>query len=105
MASPVISEAQVTSLLEAVSRWDAFASSLPTIVARLRSLRDLHEDAARFSQSVARIEAEQSSITALLQNGVKSLADVQGGFDANADAMRNGLDAIQKRIEALQQAK
>lgn len=105
VASPVITEAQVASLLETVERWDAFASALPTVVGRLRSLRELHEDAAQFSQSLARVEAEQSAIKQLLDSGIKSLQEVQSGFAANAGAMKNNIDAIQKRVDVLLQAK
>lgn len=98
LAGPPVSEAQVATLLEAVQRWDALAASLPTVVARLRALRELHEDAARFAESVARVEAEQAAMRQLLEGGVRSLQQVQAGLSASAGALQSSLAAVELRV-------
>lgn len=61
-----------------------------------------HEDAAKFSQSLAQVEREQAAIRMLLESGAKSLTQVEGGFAENVASMKASLEAIQKRVAALQ---
>jgi hypothetical protein len=41
VAAPVMTETKVAQMLEILDQWSAFAGSLPTIVARLRALREV----------------------------------------------------------------
>jgi hypothetical protein len=97
-----LTAADVEELLSVAQRWDTVATALPVLVARLKALRSLHEDAARFSSALANVEAEQRALSELLRSGVTALKDVQAGFKENEAAMRANLLEIQKRVEANQ---
>jgi hypothetical protein len=55
-------EQQVNVVYEQMGRWDKVAQQLPVVIARLQSLRDLHEYQASLAQRVAALQQRQENI-------------------------------------------
>jgi len=59
-------ERRVTELLEKTEKWDHVAHAIPTLVERLRSLKQLHQEAAAFSDTLGQVSSEQGVIAEAL---------------------------------------
>ncbi len=63
-------------MFDMLSKWDATNQQLPSIVARLKSLKALHEEAAAFSHTVHELEAQQEEMKKLLKSDSELLKQV-----------------------------
>ena len=89
----------IRRLLAAVRRWDGALEGLPRLVARLKSLREVHEEAAALGESVAAIRAEQAALRQMLASGSELLASVQKGVEENQAAVAKNAEALLSRLE------
>uniref|UniRef100_A0A669Q6X3 Dynactin subunit 2 n=1 Tax=Phasianus colchicus TaxID=9054 RepID=A0A669Q6X3_PHACC len=77
-------QSKIHQVYEMMQRWDHMASSLPDVVQRLLTLRDLHEQASRFVQVLVHLDTTQQEVAAALKDNTVLLAEVgsSGGFRA-----------------------
>jgi hypothetical protein len=59
---------QVNEVYEMMSRADATIQQMPAIIARLQSLRPLHEESLTFSQTLRHLHNQQSQIVHMLSS-------------------------------------
>eukprot|EP00741_Cyanophora_paradoxa_P003552 tig00000093_g3450.t1 len=96
------SEKKVGELYGALERWDAVSQQLPALVARLHSLRALHESAAHFKATLAALEAEQAGASDALRSQAALLVRLERGLAENAAAASANFAALEARVAALQ---
>ncbi|XP_062517742.1 dynactin subunit 2-like isoform X3 [Corticium candelabrum] len=94
-------QSKVNELFEVVKRWDAIASLLPDLVARLEALQHLHSQAADFSQNITHLDAAQQKIKEELETNSSLLSEVKSSFHTNADAIAANCENLEQRIAAL----
>ena len=92
---------KVNELYELVKKWDSCADVLPTIVDRLYTLQDLHQQAMEFSSSLKALEAAQSELSNNLGGHEQLLQDVQKTFTNNVDLIQSNVASLETRINAL----
>lgn len=93
--------AAVRSLMAVVERWDRVASSLPTIVGRMQALKEVHERAARVTQHVAAIGAEQAALRAMLEQGTALLTTLQQTIAASEATTAKNIASLSERVSKL----
>merc|ERR1712241_216840 len=88
-------EEKINKLFEMMTRWDEAALQLPTIVDRLRSVKNLHEESANIVQKVNRLETQNKLIQQSLQSNKNMLQNVEKSLSKNAETMQKNMQLIQ----------
>ena len=95
-------EEKIKNMFDMMSRWDQAALQLPTIVSRLRSVKNLHEESANVVQKVQTLETQNKSIQQSLESNKKMLQNVQTSLAENAETMTKNMKLIQERLNKIQ---
>eukprot|EP00075_Anas_platyrhynchos_P011415 XP_027300668.1 dynactin subunit 2-like [Anas platyrhynchos] len=93
---------QIHQVYEMMQRWDPVASSLPDVVQRLLTLRELHEQATQFGQVVVHLDTTQQEIAGALKDNTVLLAEVQKTMKENLAIVEDNFADIEARIKRLQ---
>eukprot|EP01084_Bolivina_argentea_P066786 121764_1 len=96
-------EEKINKLFDMMTRWDQSALQLPKVVARLRSIKNLHEESANVVHKVNRLEVQNKLIESSLQSNMNILKNVQTSLSQNAQTMQNNMKLIEERLGAIQQ--
>ncbi|KAM6394895.1 dynactin subunit 2 [Rhynochetos jubatus] len=95
-------QSKIHQIYETMQRWDPVASTLPDIVQRLVTLRDLHEQATRFGQVLVHLDTTQQEIAGALKDNTVLLAEVQKTMKENLAVVEDNFADIDTRIKRLQ---
>lgn len=96
-------ESRVASLYATVSRWDATAQQLPAVVARLQSLRELHEESADAVLRLQAVERQSAGVDELLKEDKQLLQDASESLASNMETMQANMTHLEQRFAALEQ--
>ncbi|KAG0246877.1 Dynamitin-domain-containing protein [Mortierella sp. GBAus27b] len=94
-------ETKINSLFELVDKIDPLVSLAPVLVTRLKGLKNLHAEAAIFSDSIKMISSEQSKITEELKGLDTVSTKLQESLTENDTAIQKNIEVIDKRITDL----
>ncbi|XP_035226105.1 dynactin subunit 2-A-like [Stegodyphus dumicola] len=92
---------KVAELYELAKKVDELSSSLPQVVQRLVSLKDLHEQALQFSKALTQLDTTEQQITNALKNNEVMLKEVQATFLKNIEMIETNITSLNARIQAL----
>ncbi|XP_015742422.1 dynactin subunit 2 [Coturnix japonica] len=95
-------QSKIHQVYEMMQRWDHMASSLPDVVQRLLTLRDLHEQASRFVQVLVHLDTTQQEVAATLKDNTVLLAEVQKTMKENLAVVEDNFAEVEARIKRLQ---
>merc|ERR1712129_301094 len=95
-------EEKIKKMFDMMTRWDQAALQLPTIVSRLRSVKNLHEESANVVQKVNRLETQNKLIQKSLESNKNMLQNVQSSLSQNAATMTKNMESITERLNKLQ---
>lgn len=95
------SVAKVNEVYEMMSKWDAYCSTLPQLLSRMRSLSELHEQALQFSQALTQLDTVQQQLSKSLEMDSSLLGDVRAGLAENMEIIKTQCESIDKRIKML----
>ncbi|KAK4806736.1 hypothetical protein QYF61_007540 [Mycteria americana] len=95
-------QSKIHQIYETMQRWDPVASTLPDVVQRLVTLRDLHEQATRFGQVLMHLDTTQQEIAGALKDNTVLLAEVQKTMKENLAVVEDNFADIDARIKRLQ---
>merc|ERR1712087_492518 len=96
-------EEKISTLFEMMSRWDGAAKTLPTVVKRLRSVSNLHEESANIVTKVGKLESQNKVIKSTLEANQEMLNEVKTSLARNAEVMQQNMSTIQDRLNKIQQ--
>ncbi|KAM6038716.1 dynactin subunit 2-like [Theristicus caerulescens] len=96
------SQSKIKQIYEMMQRWDPVASTLPDVVQRLVTLRDLHEQATRFGQVLVHLDTTQQEMAGALKDNAVLLAEVQKTMKENLAIVEDNFADIDARIKRLQ---
>ncbi|XP_030366504.1 dynactin subunit 2 isoform X2 [Strigops habroptila] len=95
-------QSKIHQIYETLQRWDPVASTLPDVVQRLVTLRDLHEQATQFGQVLLHLDTTQQEVAGALKDNTVLLAEVQKTMKENLAIVEDNFAAIDARIKRLQ---
>ncbi|XP_068519529.1 dynactin subunit 2 [Anas acuta] len=95
-------QSKIHQVYEMMQRWDPVASSLPDVVQRLLTLRELHEQATQFGQVLVHLDTTQQEIAGALKDNTVLLAEVQKTMKENLAIVEDNFADIEARIKRLQ---
>ncbi|XP_055016336.1 dynactin subunit 2 [Boleophthalmus pectinirostris] len=90
---------KVTQLYELVQKWDAVSTSVPQVVERLISLKELHEQAMQFGQLLTHLDTTQQMINSTLKDNNTLLTQVQQTMKENLVAIEENFAALDERMK------
>ncbi|XP_029863005.1 dynactin subunit 2-like isoform X2 [Aquila chrysaetos chrysaetos] len=95
-------QSKIHQIYEMMQRWDGVASTLPDVVQRLGTLRDLHEQGMQFRQVLMHLDTTQQEIAGALKDNTMLLAEVQKIMKENLAVVEDNFADIDARIKRLQ---
>ncbi|XP_040432015.1 dynactin subunit 2-like isoform X1 [Cygnus olor] len=96
-------QSKIHQVHEMMQHWDPVASSLPDVVQRLLTLRDLHEEATWFMQALVYWETTQQEMVAALRSKALLLVEVQKMLKENLAIVQDNFSSLKAHIKQLQQ--
>ncbi|KAL6086352.1 hypothetical protein STEG23_000150 [Scotinomys teguina] len=94
-------QSKVHQLYETVQRWSPIASTLPELVQRLVTIKQLHEQAMQFGQLLTHLDTTQQMIAGSLKNNTALLTQVQTTMRENLATVEGNFASIDERMRKL----
>ncbi|XP_069826467.1 dynactin subunit 2 [Dendropsophus ebraccatus] len=94
-------ESKVHQLYDTVQKWDSMSGTLPQVVQRLVTLKQLHEQAMQFGQLLTHLDTTQQMISNSLKDNTAALALVQKAMKENLATVEDNFATIDSRIKKL----
>ncbi|XP_061185729.1 dynactin subunit 2-like [Saccostrea echinata] len=92
---------KVSELYDMVKKWDSVRDTLPHVVDRLVSLKELHEQALQFSQLLSHLDTAQQEITTTLAAHGDMMKQLQVMFQENSKTVKSNCESLDQRLKAL----
>ncbi|XP_022310704.2 dynactin subunit 2-like isoform X2 [Crassostrea virginica] len=92
---------KVSELYDMVKKWDSVRDTLPNVVDRLVSLKELHEQALQFSQLLSHLDTAQQEITTTLADHGDMMKKLQTMFKENSSTIQGNCESLDKRMKSL----
>ncbi|XP_004861272.1 dynactin subunit 2 isoform X3 [Heterocephalus glaber] len=94
-------QSKVHQLYETIQRWSPIASTLPELVQRLVTIKQLHEQAMQFGQLLTHLDTTQQMIASSLKDNAILLTQVQTTMRENLAAVEGNFASIDERMKKL----
>ncbi|XP_060108108.1 dynactin subunit 2 [Heteronotia binoei] len=94
-------QSKVHQLYEIVQRWSPLASSLPEVVRRMVTVKQLHEQAMQFGQLLTHLDTTQQMIANSLKDNITLLTQVQKTMKDNLAAIEDNFASLNSRVQKL----
>ncbi|KAM3934049.1 dynactin subunit 2 isoform 1-T1 [Leptodactylus fuscus] len=94
-------ESKVHQLYDIVQKWDSMSGTLPQVVQRLVTLKQLHEQAMQFGQLLTHLDTTQQMISNSLKDNATALAMVQKAMMENLATVEGNFASIDSRIKKI----
>lgn len=89
---------KVEELYEFCQRWSSTSAALPALVARLRSLQNLHQQSASFGSRLAALERQQDELQTLLETTHAAVGDLTVGLQRNMTVMQENMQSLEAKL-------
>ncbi|XP_037740171.1 dynactin subunit 2 isoform X2 [Chelonia mydas] len=96
-------QSKVHQLYEVVQRWSPMATTLPALVQRLATVKQLHEQAMQFGQLLTHLDTTQQMIVHSLKDNATLLTQVQQTMKENLVAVEENFASMDARVKQLSQ--
>ncbi|XP_070127893.1 dynactin subunit 2 isoform X2 [Equus przewalskii] len=94
-------QSKVHQLYETIQRWSPIASTLPELVQRLVTIKQLHEQAMQFGQLLTHLDTTQQMIASSLKDNTTLLTQVQTTMRENLSTIEGNFANIDERMKKL----
>ncbi|GAB5573969.1 dynactin subunit 2 isoform X3 [Prionailurus iriomotensis] len=94
-------QSKVHQLYETIQRWSPIASTLPELVQRLVTIKQLHEQAMQFGQLLTHLDTTQQMIASSLKDNTTLLTQVQTTMRENLSTVEGNFANIDERMKKL----
>ncbi|XP_077385879.1 dynactin subunit 2 isoform X2 [Festucalex cinctus] len=90
---------KLSQLYDTVQKWEAMSSSVPQVVQRLVTVKDLHEQAMQFGQLLTHLDTTQQMINNSLKDNTTLLTQVQQTMKENLVAIEENFATLDQRMK------
>nr|XP_004650079.1 dynactin subunit 2 isoform X2 [Jaculus jaculus] len=94
-------QSKVHQLYETIQRWSPIVSTLPELVQRLVTIKQLHEQAMQFGQLLTHLDTTQQMIAGSLKDNATLLTQVQTTMRENLATVEGNFASIDERMKKL----
>ncbi|GFO25545.1 dynactin subunit 2 [Plakobranchus ocellatus] len=95
---------KISELYDLAKKWEATAETLPQVVDRLISLKELHEQALQFSQALTYLDTAQQEVKASIAEHKDMQKKLQASILENNAVIQKNVESIEKRLQALKKS-
>ncbi|XP_062574430.1 dynactin subunit 2-like [Saccostrea cucullata] len=92
---------KVSELYDMVKKWDSVRDTLPHVVDRLVSLKELHEQGKQHIQLLSHLDTAQQEITTTLGAHGDMMKQLQVMFQENSKTVKANCESLDQRLKAL----
>ncbi|ESO01628.1 hypothetical protein HELRODRAFT_192214 [Helobdella robusta] len=96
---------KISELYNIMLKWNQLSIVLPSVVDRLTTLKQLHQQALEFQQVLGHLEVTQQQINVQLKGHSELLKTVQEEFRKNSIAIKTNCENLEKKLKALEDKK
>ncbi|KAI8802927.1 Dynamitin-domain-containing protein [Cladochytrium replicatum] len=100
-AAQTETERRINHLFATLQRLEPVAAYIPQLLMRLRSLRQLHMEAAVFADGIAEVRDGHAVVREHAKKLVETVARVEVSVQANAETVGRNLESLGKRVAEL----
>ncbi|XP_061641615.1 dynactin subunit 2 isoform X2 [Phyllopteryx taeniolatus] len=90
---------KLSQLYDAVQKWEATSTSVPQVVQRLVTVKELHEQAMQFGQLLTHLDTTQQMINNSLKDNNTLLTQVQQTMKENLVAIEENFATLDQRMK------
>ncbi|XP_019716641.1 dynactin subunit 2 isoform X2 [Hippocampus comes] len=90
---------KLSKLYDAVQKWEAMSTSVPEVVQRLVTVKELHEQAMQFGQLLTHLDTTQQMINNSLKDNNTLLTQVQQTMKENLVAIEENFATLDQRMK------
>ncbi|XP_037107972.1 dynactin subunit 2 isoform X2 [Syngnathus acus] len=90
---------KLSQLYDAVQKWEAMSTSVPQVVQRLVTVKELHEQAMQFGQLLTHLDTTQQMINNSLKDNNTLLTQVQQTMKENLVAIEENFSTLDQRMK------
>lgn len=94
-------QSKVHQLYETIQRWSPVAATLPELVQRLVTIKQLHEQAMQFGQLLTHLDTTQQMMASSLKDNAALLTQVQTTMRENLATVEGNFASIDARMKRL----
>lgn len=94
---------KINALYGTLGTIESLAPLLPSVLDRLRSLRDLHSDAASTDQNLLRVEARQEDMKQELQEWKEGLEKVEEAIRQSRETLKGNTGVVETWVKELEE--
>jgi septation ring formation regulator EzrA len=96
-----ISAAKIDQLFDSLTKWDKTGDQLPAVIARLQSLKDLHEQTALAVTRLHAVHELQSSVDVVLKEDQKAIKKLGESMQENANMIQANVATLESRMDSI----
>uniref|UniRef100_A0A0B7AB77 Dynactin subunit 2 n=1 Tax=Arion vulgaris TaxID=1028688 RepID=A0A0B7AB77_9EUPU len=97
-------QTKISDLYDLVKKWETTVETLPQIVDRLLSLKELHEQALQFSQVLLYLDTAQQEVQVTVVSHGDMLKQLQSSLTENSKIIQQNVQSLEKRLKALEKS-
>ncbi|CAL1536482.1 unnamed protein product [Lymnaea stagnalis] len=95
---------RISELYDIVKKWEGTAETLPQVVDRLISLKELHEQALQFSQALSYLDTAQQELKASITAHSDMQKQLETSLEENNKIVRQNVESIGKRLDSIKKS-
>jgi Dynamitin len=92
--------ADAGSLLRKLDDLEPMAAAVPTVTARLRSIKDTLDDASGIARAITELSARCDALVSSRTENIRLISQVEDNLAANLRTVQNNMDALHTRLSA-----
>ncbi|XP_077458089.1 dynactin subunit 2 [Stigmatopora argus] len=92
-------QSKLSQLYDTVKKWEAMSSSVPQVVQRLTTVKEMHEQAMQFGQLLTHLDTTQQMINNSLKDNNTLLTLVQQTMKENLGTIEENFAALDQRMK------
>nr|XP_061814401.1 dynactin subunit 2-like isoform X1 [Nerophis lumbriciformis] len=92
-------QSKLSQLYDTVKKWEAMSTSVPQVVQRLTTVKEMHEQAMQFGQLLTHLDTTQQMINNSLKDNTTLLTLVQQTMKENLATIEENFAALDQRMK------
>eukprot|EP00658_Telonema_sp_P-2_P036790 TRINITY_DN2653_c0_g1_i2.p1 TRINITY_DN2653_c0_g1~~TRINITY_DN2653_c0_g1_i2.p1 ORF type:complete len:367 (+),score=126.97 TRINITY_DN2653_c0_g1_i2:152-1252(+) len=94
-------EAQIQHLYDTMRKWEGVAKQVPGVVARLRTLQELHSEGSSMAERMQTLESSHADMSQRFGLEASKVGDVEASLKQNVATISENMKALEQRLAGL----
>jgi len=94
-------EEKIETVYALMTKWDHVSSTVPVLVSRLQSLKEIHEDSANAMVRLENVEKQIETCQTILTDDKSTLTKIGQNFAANVKTIQTNISGLETRLGSI----